>query len=100
MYAGYGAGRTCSGCKDTIGPKDVEYEADFPDAQRYYLHLRCAGLWHAVRLRREDAASVMEESQAIMEQAVTTRSTVQARHAAVWLMGMVSQPGATVEASG
>jgi hypothetical protein len=53
MYAGYGTGRTCSGCKDTIGPEDVEYEADFADGGRYRFHLGCAGLWHAVQLRRE-----------------------------------------------
>jgi hypothetical protein len=70
MYAGYGAGRPCSGCRDTIGPKDVEYEADFADGRRYHLHLGCAGLWHAERLRGEQAITVMQQSRASVDQAV------------------------------
>ena len=73
MSARYGAGQTCSGCKDTIGPADVEYEAEFADAAKYQFHLGCAGLWHAERQRREEAAGgertrVMERSEAVVHQ--------------------------------
>jgi hypothetical protein len=75
MWAGRGTGQTCSGCKDTIGPNDVEYEADFADGGRYYFHFECAGFWHAERQRRENAAtqegrSIIEQSRIVREQAV------------------------------
>jgi hypothetical protein len=74
MYAGYGAGRSCHGCGDTIGPRDVEYEADYDDGGTSYLHLGCAGLLDAERRRRDDSAlddarMTRQQSEAKREQA-------------------------------
>jgi hypothetical protein len=52
-YAGYGRGETCDGCAETILPAQVAYELDYPKLGRtYYLHIGCAGLLEAERLRR------------------------------------------------
>jgi hypothetical protein len=53
MYAGHGSGATCDACGDPIQPAQVEYELNYPDEHRAFrLHLSCAGLWEAVRLKR------------------------------------------------
>ena len=53
IYAGYGRGATCDACGDPILPAQVEYELNYPDQDRTLrLHLGCAGLWEAMRLRR------------------------------------------------
>jgi hypothetical protein len=53
IYAGYGSGATCDACGDPIQPAQVEYELNDPDEHRTFrLHLGCAGLWEAMRLKR------------------------------------------------
>ena len=50
----YGRGDRCDACDEPIHPIQVEYEFDRP-GHRYTLrlHLECAGLWEAFRLRRK-----------------------------------------------
>jgi hypothetical protein len=43
MYAGYGTGRACEGCGDSIDRTQIEYEAVYADGPDYRLHLGCAG---------------------------------------------------------
>src|SRR5262245_49441947 len=74
MYAGYGTGRVCDGCREAIGPSDVEYEAHYKDRQPHHFHLGCAALWDAEMRRRhespsENARRVRQQSQDIREQA-------------------------------
>jgi hypothetical protein len=53
IYAGYGSGATCDACGDPIQPAQVEYELNYPDEHRTFrLHMGCAGLWEAMRLKR------------------------------------------------
>jgi len=53
IYAGYGSGAPCDACGDPIQPAQVEYELSYPAEQRSVrLHLGCAGMWEAVRLKR------------------------------------------------
>jgi hypothetical protein len=53
IYAGYGRGATCDACGDPILPAQVEYELNYPHQDRTLrLHLGCAGLWEALRLKR------------------------------------------------
>ena len=48
----YGGGTPCSACGETLHPAQVEYELSYLDGPTYRLHLGCAGLWEALRLRR------------------------------------------------
>ena len=53
LYAGRGSGEPCTGCGEPIYPMQIEYELDYPGERRTLrLHLECAGLWEALRLRR------------------------------------------------
>jgi hypothetical protein len=53
VYAGLGSGATCDACGDAIHPTQVEYEFNYPGERRTFrLHLGCAGLWEATRLKR------------------------------------------------
>jgi hypothetical protein len=84
MYAGYGEGRTCNGCDEVVGPKEVEYEASYDGGRTYYLHLWCAGLWLAERrspqMTMEEASEVRARSQAAREQAEkTAKQSIQLR---------------------
>ena len=58
MYAGYGAGRTCDGCREVIDRTQVEHEAIYESepagsgaGRAFHLHLGCAGLWDVERSR-------------------------------------------------
>ncbi len=43
----------CDACGDPILSAQVEYELNYPDEHRTFrLHLGCAGLWEAMRLKR------------------------------------------------
>jgi hypothetical protein len=44
-YAGFGSSRPCAVCRLVIGPTDVEFELDFPDAPTLQLHRHCLLLW-------------------------------------------------------
>jgi hypothetical protein len=45
--------RRADACGETIHPAQVEYELTYPDQNRTFrLHLGCAGLWEAMRLKR------------------------------------------------
>ena len=49
----YGSKQPCSACGEPLHPAQVEYELSYPDGRPTYLmHLGCAGLWEALRLRR------------------------------------------------
>jgi hypothetical protein len=48
----YGSGTPCSACGETLHPAQVEYEFSYPDGPTYRLHLGCAGMWEALRLKR------------------------------------------------
>ena len=53
LSAGAGSGAPCTGCGEPIYPMQIEYELDFEGRrQTLKLHLECAGLWEALRLRR------------------------------------------------
>jgi hypothetical protein len=42
----------CDACGDSIQAAQIEYELNYPDEQRTFrLHLGCARLWEAARLR-------------------------------------------------
>src|SRR5262249_6117941 len=83
-FAGHGQSRMCSGCAETIGPSDEEYEAHYADGRTYYFHLGCGGLWHA-HLRGlepviDDAKRIRERSQATRERArATAKESAQLR---------------------
>jgi hypothetical protein len=54
LYAGPGSGARCTGCGEPIYPMQIEYEFDYEgERQTLRLHLECAGLWEALRLRRD-----------------------------------------------
>jgi hypothetical protein len=48
----YGSRAPCSACGETLHPAQVEYELSYPDGPTYRLHLGCAGMWEALRLKR------------------------------------------------
>ena len=48
----YGGGTPCSACGDTLHPAQVEYELRYLDGPTYRLHMGCAGLWDALRVKR------------------------------------------------
>ena len=53
LYAGAGSGHPCKACGEPIYPMQIEYEFDYAgERQTLRLHLECAGLWEALRLRR------------------------------------------------
>jgi hypothetical protein len=53
IHTGHGSGAVCDACGDPIQLAQVEYELNYPEEQRSFrLHLGCAGLWEAVRLKR------------------------------------------------
>lgn len=53
IHAGYGSDATCDACGDAIHPAQVEYSLNYPAEHRTFrLHLGCAGLWEAARLKR------------------------------------------------
>jgi hypothetical protein len=46
VWVGYGKGRACDGCGETIGQTVVEYEADVPESTRILrFHLECYTVW-------------------------------------------------------
>jgi hypothetical protein len=52
-YGGPGTGEHCDGCGEPIYPMQIEYEFDYAGERRTLrLHLECAGLWEALRLKR------------------------------------------------
>jgi hypothetical protein len=44
-WAGFGKGRLCDGCDESILGADVEDEFDFPDGRTIRFHAACAVLW-------------------------------------------------------
>ena len=53
IFARSGRGDRCDACGESIHPLQVEYEFDSPGHRHTVrLHLECAGLWEAFRLRR------------------------------------------------
>jgi len=44
-FAGYGAGRLCSGCDTPILTGEMEYEAETRDRRTIRFHVRCVLLW-------------------------------------------------------
>jgi hypothetical protein len=60
MYAGFGAGRTCDGCGESIDKTQVEHEAVSESGRNgasagevFHLHLGCAGVLDAARRSRQ-----------------------------------------------
>jgi len=53
LYGGPGTGEPCTACGEPIYPIQIEYEFAYADGRRILrLHLECAGLWEALRLKR------------------------------------------------
>jgi hypothetical protein len=52
LWAGYGSGRSCVACEQTILPAQVEHELEFEDERLLQMHVGCAGLYAAERRRR------------------------------------------------
>lgn len=78
IYAGYGDGTECSACGAVIDKRQVEWEATYDNGQAYRLHLACAGLWEAERLRRtstrEEAEQTLRQSTNVLAQAASKQS--------------------------
>lgn len=50
INAGYGDGKQCEVCGETLESTDVEYELYFfEDDRSVRMHLRCYGLWESYR---------------------------------------------------
>ena len=53
LFAGHGSGAPCKACDEPIYPMQIEHEFNYEgERQTFRLHLECAGLWEALRLRR------------------------------------------------
>jgi hypothetical protein len=49
----YGSQRPCAACGEPLLPAQVEYELTYAEGRpAYRMHLGCAGLWEALRLKR------------------------------------------------
>ena len=85
MCAGYGQGRACTGCGKVIERSQLEWEAVYEDGRACHLHLGCASLWDAERLRRREdtAAEIRVQAHAIRERArMTSKESAELRERA------------------
>ena len=73
MYAGYGDGRECVGCKGAINAKEEEYEAIYANGEALRFHLACASLWDAERRRQRVSENATEEARRVRADAEATR---------------------------
>jgi hypothetical protein len=50
--SGFGGGRACDGCDETVDGTQYEYKVPLPDGRLGRLHVGCSGLWQAELLNR------------------------------------------------